>query len=228
MPSSVPSSKPTMGLPDAECDNGKDNLAIDFDPMNLTDSVIYVCLGKKHLYNPNMTVEPILREHDISPAYRPLHKCMETKITYEPGIPTFGTHRPLWAKYGIYKYVPPQRWLHNVEHGAIVMLYHPCANFNQVEQLKMLVKNCLYRHIITPSSGLLTPERPLALVAWGKSLEMSVVVPEIVIRFIKENALRGPEKTATNGQYEKLLINHADVVSTIDDSVLCPNHPNVV
>lgn len=68
----------------------------------------------------------------------------------------------------------------------------------------------------------------MALVAWGKSLEMSVVVPEIVIRFIKENALRGPEKTATNGQYEKLLINHADVVSTIDDSVLCPNHPNVV
>lgn len=48
----------------------QDNLAIDFDPMNLTDSVIYVCLGKKHLYNPNMTVEPILREHDISPAYR--------------------------------------------------------------------------------------------------------------------------------------------------------------
>ena len=35
-------------------------------------------------------------------------------------------------KYGEYAYLPPQRWLHSLEHGAIVLLYHPCANSDQV------------------------------------------------------------------------------------------------
>ena len=26
-----------------------------------------------------------------------------------------GDHRPNWARYGEYLYVPPQRWLHNLE-----------------------------------------------------------------------------------------------------------------
>jgi len=26
-----------------------------------------------------------------------------------------GTHRPLWAQYGEYKFVPRQRWVHNLE-----------------------------------------------------------------------------------------------------------------
>lgn len=69
-----------------------------------------------------------------------------------------GSHRPLWAVYGEYQFLPRQRWIHNLEHGAVVMLYHPCANKNQVQLLKKIVKMCLYRHIITPYN-LLTPER---------------------------------------------------------------------
>lgn len=69
-----------------------------------------------------------------------------------------GTHRPLWPKYGEYGFVPKQRWLHSLEHGAIVMLYHPCANKNEVQLLRKIVKGCLYRHIITPYN-LLPQER---------------------------------------------------------------------
>lgn len=69
-----------------------------------------------------------------------------------------GTHRPLWAKYGSYKFLPKQRWIHNLEHGAVVMLYHPCANRLEVNILRNLVEKCLYRHVITPYN-LLTPER---------------------------------------------------------------------
>lgn len=69
-----------------------------------------------------------------------------------------GTHRPLWAAYGEYTFLPIQRWIHNLEHGAVVMLYHPCANKNEVQYLKKVVKLCLYRHIITPYN-LLSSER---------------------------------------------------------------------
>lgn len=136
-----------------------------------------------------------------------------------------GTHRPLWPKYGEYLFVPTQRWLHSLEHGAIVALYHPCSNKHMVEKLRHIVKNCLRRHVITPSN-LLTRERPLALIAWGKSIEFSVTDEEVVTNFIKDNALEGPEKTSRDGQYSVNLIEAASIVSTIDDGTLCMKEKN--
>lgn len=45
------------------------------------------------------------------------------------------------------RFVPAQRWLHNIEHGAIVMLYHPCTHHTLVEKLRALVKGCI-RYIV--------------------------------------------------------------------------------
>ena len=69
---------------------------------------------------------------EIPKRYMPIHRCMKTYIRYTERIPMIGPHRPLWAKYGEYLYLPPQRWLHNIEHGAIVLLYHPCSDAEQV------------------------------------------------------------------------------------------------
>jgi hypothetical protein len=68
----------------------------------------------------------------------------------------------------------------------------------------------------------LLPERPLALVTWGKSLEMSIVDPELVTKFIKNTALKAPEQTHNDGQYEHDLIAAAVQVSGLDDANLCP------
>lgn len=76
--------------------------------------------------------EPIMTIMNVPKNYVPIHKCMNVKINYMEQIPSIGPHRPLWAKYGTYKYLPPARWMHNVEHGAIVGLYHPCADHDQV------------------------------------------------------------------------------------------------
>lgn len=103
------------------------------------------------------------------------------------------------------------------------MLYHPCANHKEIDKLRLIVKSCLYRYVITSSKRLL-PERPLALIAWGKSLELSAVYPPIILDFIKMNALKGPEKISKDGQYNKLLIENAKIVSDQDDSNLCPNN----
>lgn len=84
------------------------------------------------------------------------------------------------------------------------------------------MKSCLYRHIIT-ASDLLDPERPFALVAWGKSLELSVIDKGIVVGFIRMNALQGPEKTSRDGQYSADLIEKANIVTSHDDDLLCPN-----
>lgn len=48
-----------------------------------------------------------------------------------------GPHRPLWAAFGEYEFLPLQRWIHNLEHGGIVALYHPCANSDQVYDINI-------------------------------------------------------------------------------------------
>lgn len=170
--------------------------------------------------------------------YVPIHKCMHITIRYMERIPTIGPHRPLWARYGEYKYLPPQRWLHNVEHGAIVALYHPCADpdqvceeikldcnvlktISQVRLLKEIVKNCLFRHVISPYSKL-TAERPIALVGWSASLEMSSFDYDLSLSFIKCFAQTGPERVFRDGQYHQLLIRKAKYVTNVIDEELCP------
>lgn len=89
-----------------------------------------------------MHIIPFKVDKDISPLltivvlpnrYVPIHRCMAVRVKYIERIPTIGPHRPLWARYGEYEYLPPQRWLHNIEHGAIVVLYHPCADQDEVK-----------------------------------------------------------------------------------------------
>lgn len=109
---------------------------------------------------------------------------MDKKIHYNTTLPTYGDHRPLWPVFGEYEFVPPQRWLHNIEHGAVVMLYHPCAHPAMINLLRGLVTSCIRKHIITPYLHL-SGERPLALVTWGCSLEMNQVDKDNVVSFIK-------------------------------------------
>ncbi|XP_055627039.1 uncharacterized protein LOC129769051 [Toxorhynchites rutilus septentrionalis] len=212
-----------MGVENEKCDDAHKNLGIDFDPYDIRHSTVYMCLDNRRDYRGDYNMEPLITVYDIPDAYVALHKCMNTSIQYAERIPTFGTHRPLWPRYGEYKYVPPQRWVHNSEHGAVIALYHPCANKHQIEELKLIVKSCLYRHIITPSD-LPSKDRPFAIVAWGALLEFSVLQRDVVENFIRTYALKGPEQISRDGQYDHLLLAPAQVVSTIDDDVLCPKH----
>ncbi|KAL1140282.1 hypothetical protein AAG570_000214 [Ranatra chinensis] len=146
---------------------------------------------------------------------------MQSEINYDSNLPTYGPHRPAWPRYGEYKFVPRQRWIHNLEHGAVVMLYHPCAHPFLVSKLRKIVESCLYRHIITPFT-LLNPDRPLALVTWGWALLMSDIDREIVTDFIQHHALKGPEHLSQDGQYDYMLLTPAKIVSNQEDDVICP------
>lgn len=210
-----------MGIKDAVCDDAKSNLSTDFDPYDVTFHDVYLCFRPYTLFKPNVSVKARHFDYHIPEGYRFQHICMNETIEYEHDIPTYGNHRRLWAMWGEYKYLPKQRWVHNLEHGGIVMLYHPCALRSEVDKLKKLVQNCLYRYIITPYQDLL-PERPLALVAWGNSLEMSVVSTEMAVKFIQKFALKAPEKLPDQGQYDHMLIQNATIVSDYHDSRLCP------
>lgn len=131
------------------------------------------------------------------------------------------------AEYGTYSYLPPQRYVRNLAEGAIVMLYHPCAFPGQVKQLQDIVGGCLYRHLVSPSLAL-SPERPLALLAWSRSLEMSVVDRQLAADFIQKHAKQGPlapeelsRLIVKRQTYKEGLLREAHLVNTADDYELC-------
>lgn len=158
------------------------------------------------------------------------HRCMKQTITYEANrIPVSGRHRPVWPVYGEYKFVPPQRWIHSLEHGGLVFLYHPCADLTLVEELRSLLTGCLRRHIVTPSRRHLTPQRPFALVTWGCYVNFGDFTREGIIDWVRTNAIRkdglqaAPEYNVwMDGDYHHLLKKKAKVVWDNEDSVVCP------
>ncbi|XP_028817354.1 tumor protein p53-inducible protein 13 isoform X2 [Denticeps clupeoides] len=111
------------------------------------------------------------RRSPLQPAER---VCMDTPISYNHTIPSSGAHRPVAAETGAYVYCPPQRWLNNLQCGAVVILHHPCAPLHQRGRLAELARSCLPHYIISAHPWLST-ERPLALVSWGRTLEVSHV-----------------------------------------------------
>ena len=73
-----------------------------------------------------------------------------------PSKPIGFVYSPLWKitifggiRYGIM--ISSQL---SCQHGAVALLYHPCADTAEVDKLRMLVNGCLRRHIITPYNKL--------------------------------------------------------------------------
>jgi hypothetical protein len=85
-----------------------------------------------------------------------------------------GQHRPVWTTYGEYLFMPPQRWIHAIEHGAATFLYNPCADHSEIHLFKNLAKKCLRRHILTPFVNL-PDELNFVIVTFGCRLEMNKV-----------------------------------------------------
>lgn len=75
---------------------------------------------------------------------------MDEDLTYSEGIPTTGPYRHLPPKPGEYDYLPPHRWLQLLRRGGVAFLYHPCADEEQVEELRTVARSCLNYYVMTP------------------------------------------------------------------------------
>ncbi|XP_068601763.1 uncharacterized protein [Brachionichthys hirsutus] len=100
--------------------------------------------------------------------------CMDQDVSYNRSIPNSGAHRPIRAESGEYLYCPPQRWINNLHHAATVLLFHPCAPSQERRLLSVLGRSCLSNYVLTPHHQL-SQQRPIALVSWARTLELSTV-----------------------------------------------------
>uniref|UniRef100_A0A3P8V0Z9 Tumor protein p53 inducible protein 13 n=1 Tax=Cynoglossus semilaevis TaxID=244447 RepID=A0A3P8V0Z9_CYNSE len=149
------------------CDSGK--LFLDKD---LPEDALYRDCAASTWHG-----ESTQKQHSIDTEHKPerVEKlCMNKSISYNHTIPSSGAYRPVGAESGEYLFCPPQRWLNNLHHGATVILHHPCVTLHERHLLSALAESCLSDYIITAYPWL-KPHLPIALVTWGRTLEVSAV-----------------------------------------------------
>jgi DNA-binding transcriptional LysR family regulator len=127
--------------------------------------------------------------------------ALDQPIVYVLSPPSGGDHRGDWARWGEYTSLPPQRWLHNLEHGGAALLYHPCAPASEVEALRTLIaeRPADFRWILTPYADL---PATVAVVTWEWSYLASCVRPAEITSFIDQHYRQAPEDIAADGRYD--------------------------
>lgn len=121
-------------------------------------------------------------------------------ITYDLSPPVADNHRGTWARWGEYASLPPQRWLHNLEHGGITLLYHPCAPAEMVDALREIAqaRGDDYRWILTPYADL---PSAVAVVAWEWRYQAECVDADAINAFFDQRYRMAPEDVASDGRY---------------------------
>lgn len=126
--------------------------------------------------------------------------------------PCYGRHRESWPYPGEYEYLPPQRYLHGAEHGALVFLYDACLDEPDLCRLRTYIRKVRARigaefnFMLSPIKN---PMRPLTIVTWGVTYMSSAFNEEDMNAFISTNYRQAWEEvppTTNPGPYRYLLI----------------------
>lgn len=153
----------------------------------------------EHVFDPCMggegrQLEELPRDHVAEPE----------AIEYPDDPPASGPHRPNWARWGEYSAIGPEWWLHNLEHGGVALLYHPCAGAETIEALRAFAQSHPgdatgpLRYVLAPSPDL--PDR-VAVVAWGWRYLASCARPDEIEEFVARHYRMAPEDIADDGRY---------------------------
>lgn len=124
-------------------------------------------------------------------------------IGYKHYPPSSGTHYgTTLPQLGFFDQTWPEGyWLHNLEHGDIVVLYNcpeDCPDLKA--KLRALIDKAPQRRCPTPkliimpySQGMTTP---ITTIAWGKQLDLAEYDEKAILDFYKRYEDRGPETVA--------------------------------
>lgn len=129
---------------------------------------------------------------------------LPTPLTYTESPPLSGPHRPDWARWGEYAFLPPQRWLYNLELGGVVVLYNPCMPPRLLEDLRVFLRDQSaddggpYRWIITPYPGLSTP---FLIATWQHGFAANCLDVAAASAFLQSHYRHAPQDSPLVGAY---------------------------
>jgi hypothetical protein len=140
-----------------------------------------------------------------------VHVAVGSAITWAHNPPTGGAHYPIWAAYRAYTTaVPRGYWVHNLEHGGIVLVYRPDAPAALAAQLGdayQMIQNdpyCASAGLLT-KRALLTPDPdladPIAVAAANWALQGTCVDASAILGFVAAHRNMARENICDDGAY---------------------------
>lgn len=115
---------------------------------------------------------------------------VEGGVTYASVPPAGGPHDPCWAAFGVHaEPVPDERWVHDLEHGAVVLLHDCDACDDDVAALDAFTAARPWA-LSTPYPGL---GAPFALLAWELRATLGCWDEAFAEDFYDANHDRAPE-----------------------------------
>jgi hypothetical protein len=135
-----------------------------------------------------------------------VHVAEGTPVAYQANPPASGPHYPVWARYKEHtQAVPRPYWVHNLEHGAIVLLYRPDAPSAAVAELRQAFSALPNDPACGHRRALLTPDpllpQPVAAVAALHVLTGERLDPSWVRSFTDTYRGHGPEAECADGGF---------------------------
>jgi hypothetical protein len=141
-----------------------------------------------------------------------LHVATCTPITYATNPPSGGNHWGQWAAFKKYTLaVPREMYVHDLEHGAVVLSYRcddECPDV--VAMLEKVFDEaagdplCLSSGTTPKARLILTPDpkldTPIAASAWGATYTATCIDTASLAKFVSANYGKGPETTCYAGQ----------------------------
>jgi hypothetical protein len=119
---------------------------------------------------------------------------VEGAVDYAETPPLGGDHNACWATWGVHEdEVPPENWVHNMEHGGVVVLVDCPGDTCSAEwdQLADWVGGLPEgRAILTRTD---TADFPFTVVSWGYRLELGCLDLALIQAFFDAHVGQGPE-----------------------------------
>ena len=122
----------------------------------------------------------------------------DDQLVYDHNPPASGPHFNVWAAYQVHDGVVSRgNWVHNLEHGAIVLLIGPDASEAQRQLMRDTFKaipndpDCGHRRALVTEDPLL--DSPIAVVAADHVLEDPTLTVERIVAFAEACRDHAPE-----------------------------------
>jgi hypothetical protein len=151
---------------------------------------------------PEPTLEPLPEgaptEYAV-PDEGAFHIEFPETATYEHYPPSSGLHYGRILEWGLYdEEVPPEFWVHNLEHGGIVVLYNCSDDCAEVEvALEELLATAPPEEVFNEVKIVVSPnsqiESPVVALAWGYQLDLQSPDLEVLLDFYARHVNQGPE-----------------------------------
>ncbi len=161
--------------------------------------------------NSDSPIGPCAAVIESHPIEGSTHVAVCSPVTYLTKPPSSGNHYPIWAAYQSYaSAIPEGFWVHNLEHGAVVVSYDcPGGCASDVAAAQAWIDGMPDDPLCVPASGdarirmVMTPDPNLdvrfAASAWGWTLRANCFDPVTFGAFVQTHYNQGPEVLCSQG-----------------------------